>query len=230
MQKLIAEAIGTFTLVFIGCATIIFMGAEVGLLGISLAFGLTVAAVAYGFGHISGAHLNPAVSLGAVIAGRLPAANFIGYVIAQCVGAIIAAAVLFVITQSKVGGYDIAINGLGQNGWSGYAMGGAFVFEAVATFLFMLVILGATSENGAGPLAGLAIGVALVVIHLGGIVVSGSSVNPARSLGPALFAGPEALGQLWLYIVAPCIGAAAAGLVHRSLLAHGEDTTAAPAE
>lgn len=218
MQKLIAEGVGTFTLVFMGCATIIFMVDEVGLLGVAAAFGLTVTGVAYGIGHISGAHLNPAVSLGAVVAGRLSVSDFVGYAIAQCTGAVAAAAVLFVIAQSKQTGYDIATNGFAQNGWSSYGVFGAFLFEFVATALFLIVILGSTEEGGAGMNAGLAIGLTLVVIHLAGIVVSGASVNPARSLGPALFAGPEAISQLWLYIAAPFLGAVAGGLLHRGIL------------
>ncbi|WP_170759026.1 MIP family channel protein [Ruegeria lacuscaerulensis] len=220
MQKLIAECLGTFTLVFMGCATIIFMVHEVGLLGVAAAFGLTVIGIAYAIGHISGAHLNPAVSLGAVIAGRLSPSEFAGYVIAQCLGAIAAAALLYVLVQSKQGGYDTAANGFAQNGWKDYSVVGAFLFEFIATALFLIVILGSTEEGGAGANAGLAIGFTLVVIHLAGIVVSGSSVNPARSLGPALFAGPEAIGQLWLYILAPCLGAALGGVVHRKFLSN----------
>ncbi|MEX3010567.1 aquaporin [Hoeflea sp. TYP-13] len=216
MQKYAAELIGTFALVFFGCAAIIFMREEIGLLGVSFAFGLTVIAMAYSIGHISGAHLNPAVSLGALVAGRISANTFIGYVVAQLAGATIAAAMLYVIAQGKAEGYDVAANGFAQNGWTAYTMISAFLFELVATFLFVTVILGATQKVGAGPIAGLAIGLTLVAIHLAGIAVSGSSVNPARSLGPALFAGPEALSQLWLYIVAPCLGAGAAGFVFRA--------------
>ncbi len=216
MNKYVAEVIGTFTLVFFGCATVIFMRGEVGLIGVAFAFGFSVIAMAYSIGPISGAHLNPAVSLGVLVAGRMSGKDFIGYVIAQCVGAILASAVLYAIAAGKVGGYDVAANGFAQNGWSAYAMQSAFVFELVATFLFLTVILGATAPDGAGSLAGLTIGLTLVAIHLAGIVVSGSSVNPARSLGPALFAGGAALSQLWLYIVAPCLGAVAAGLVSRS--------------
>ncbi|MFA3920534.1 aquaporin [Ruegeria hyattellae] len=218
MQKLVAEGLGTFTLVFIGCATIIFMVGEVGLLGVAAAFGLTVVGVAYAVGHISGAHLNPAVSLGAVVAGRMSVSDFIGYTISQCAGAIAAAAVLYVMVQSKQGGYNIATNGFAQNGWSEYSVMGAFLFEFVATAIFLIVILGSTDEGGAGASAGLAIGLTLVVIHLAGIVVSGASVNPARSLAPALFAGGDALNQLWLYIVAPCLGSAVGGLIHRTFL------------
>lgn len=216
MHKFIAEAVGTFALVFIGCATVIFMRGEVGLLGVSFAFGLTVVAMAYSIGHVSGAHLNPAVSLGLLVAGRMNRSDFVGYVVAQCLGAVVAAGVLYVIAMDKVGNYDIAASGFAQNGWSAYGMTAAFLFEAVATFLFLTVILGATQKDGAGPMAGLVIGLTLVAIHLAGIVVSGASVNPARSLGPALFAGGAAMSQLWLYILAPCLGAAAAGLAFRA--------------
>ncbi|MDX8502396.1 MIP family channel protein [Mesorhizobium sp. VK4C] len=216
MNKYICEFVGTFALVFFGCATVLFMRAEVGLLGVAMAFGLSVVAMAYAIGPISGAHLNPAVSLGFFVSGRMKPNDLIGYVVAQCLGAIVASAVLYVIVEGKGGGYDVAANGFAQNGWSGYSATSAFLFEAVATFLFLLVILRATAEGGAGPLAGLAIGLTLIMIHLAGIAVSGSSVNPARSLGPALFAGGTALSQLWLYIVAPCLGAAAAGLALRA--------------
>lgn len=226
MNKYVCEFIGTFALVFFGCATILFMRSEVGLLGVALAFGLSVVAMAYSIGPISGAHLNPAVSLGFLVSGRLGSGDFVGYVIAQCFGAIVAAGVLYVIAQGKVAGFDVAANGFAQNGWSAYSVVSAFLFELVATFLFVTVILNATAQGGAGPVAGLAIGLTLVAIHLAGIVVSGASVNPARSLGPALFAGGTAMVQLWLYIIAPCLGAAAAGLLSRNRAILVGDTTA----
>lgn len=228
MNKYICEFIGTFALVFFGCATIIFMREEVGLLGVAFAFGLTVVAMAYSVGPISGAHLNPAVSLGFLVSGRLTSSDFVGYVVAQCGGAIVSAAALYVIATGRAGGYDVAANGFAQNGWSAYSMTSAFLFELVATFLFVTVILNSTAERGAGALAGLAIGLTLVAIHLAGIVVSGASVNPARSLGPALFAGGAALSQLWLYILAPSLGAAAAGFLQRNR-ALGTDVAAQPA-
>jgi aquaporin Z len=153
MNKYICEFMGTFALVFFGCATVLFMRSEVGLLGVAFAFGLSVVAMAYSIGPISGAHLNPAVSLGFFISGRMKSNDLIGYVVAQCVGAIVASAVLYVIAQGKGGGYDVAANGFAQNGWSTYSVTSAFLFEAVATFLFLLVILRATAEGGAGPLA-----------------------------------------------------------------------------
>jgi aquaporin Z len=223
MNKYVSEFIGTFALVFFGCATVLFMRSEVGLLGVAMAFGLSVVAMAYAIGPISGAHLNPAVSLGFLVSGRMTSSDFVGYVVAQCAGAVVSAAVLYVIAQGKAGGYDVAANGFAQSGWSAYSMPSAFLFEAVATFLFLVVILRATSQDGAGAMGGLAIGLTLVAIHLAGIAVSGASVNPARSLGPALFAGGTAMSQLWLYIVAPCLGAMAAGFLLRpGILGAGE--------
>lgn len=220
MQKLIAEFIGTFTLVFIGCGTAVIAGGDVGLTGISFAFGLALIAMAYGIGGVSGCHINPAVSLGMVAAGRMELGEALKYAVAQVAGAVVAALALLVIASGKAG-YDVAANGLGQNGWGAgylgeYSMAAAFMFELIATFLFMIVILGATSAGAPAAMAGLAIGLTLVGIHLLGINVTGVSVNPARSIGPALFAGGTALTQLWLFIVAPILGAVAAGMVVRS--------------
>lgn len=221
MKKPIAEFIGTFTLVLFGCGAAVIAGKEVGVLGISFAFGLALIAMAYGIGPISGCHINPAVSLGALIAGRISTGDFVTYVIAQCLGAIAGAFVLYMIATGKLSGYEVASSGLGQNGWGpkylgGYGTGAAFIFEAVATFLFVVVILGSTQKGAPGHMAGLAIGLTLVVIHIVGIQVTGVSVNPARSLGPAVFAGQTAISQLWLFIVAPCIGALMAGLLFQS--------------
>ena len=221
MKKPIAEFIGTFTLVLFGCGAAVIAGKEVGVLGISFAFGLALIAMAYGIGPISGCHINPAVSLGALIAGRMETSEFVAYVVAQCLGAIAGAFVLYMIMTGKLAGYDVGASGLGQNGWGakylgGYSMGAAFIFEVVATFLFVVTILGATQAGAPAQIAGLAIGLALVVIHIVGIQVTGVSVNPARSLGPALFAGSTALSQLWLFIVAPCLGAAVAGFLFKS--------------
>jgi len=223
MQKYVAEFIGTFALVFFGCATVIFMRGEVGLLGVAFAFGLSVVAMAYSIGPISGAHLNPAVSLGVLVAGRMSAADFVGYAVAQFAGGIVAAALLYVIAQGKVGGYDVAVNGFAQNGWGQYGALSAFAFEAVGTFLFLTVILGSTQAGAGSASAGLVIGLTLVAIHLAGIAVSGSSVNPARSTAPALFAGGWALQQLWLFWVAPIAGAAIAGFVYRWLSPNDPD-------
>ena len=220
MKKEIAEFIGTFTLVLFGCGAAVIAGADIGLTGISFAFGLALIGMAYGIGPVSGCHINPAVSLGAVAAGRMQMNEAIRYIIAQVAGAFVAAVVLFVIASGKAD-YSVAENGLGQNGWGAgylgeYSMGAAFIFEVVATFLFMVVILGATGPGAPAQFAGLAIGLALVVIHLVGINITGVSVNPARSFGPAVFAGSGALMQLWLFIVAPIIGAVAAGLLFKS--------------
>ncbi|MEM6943180.1 MAG: MIP family channel protein [Pseudomonadota bacterium] len=229
MKKYIAEAFGTFVLVFFGVGSAVLAGGGVGLAdaisitGISLAFGISVVAMAYSIGHVSGAHLNPAVSVGAFVAGRLPLSDLIGYVIAQVAGAIVAALLVLIIVQTQIGGYDIATNGLGQNGWgpgygAEYGMLGALIFEVVATAVFIIVILGVTGEGGNATMAGLAIGLTLTMIHLVGITISGTSVNPARSIGPALFAGGTALAQLWLFIIAPLAGAAIGALLHKLLI------------
>lgn len=227
MKKYIAEAIGTGALVFIGCgsATLGGLGGVLGsgqafaplaVVGIAFAFGLTVTAFAYGIGPLSGCHVNPAVSAGVWAAGRLSTGDLIAYVVAQCIGAIIGAAVLYAVLAGHAGGYDVAKQGLGQNGWSDYSTTSVFLAEFVGTFFFLVVILGATAEKGATPVAGVAIGVALVVIHIVLIRVSGTSVNPARSLGPALFVGGKALAQLWLFIAAPLLGGLAAGALFRA--------------
>lgn len=220
MKKQIAEFIGTFTLVLLGCGSAVIAGGDIGLTGISFAFGFALIGMAYGIGPVSGCHINPAVSLGAVAAGRMSLPDAVSYIVAQVLGAIAGALVLMLIAQGRAD-YSVAQNGLGQNGWGAgylgeYTMAAAFLFEVVATFLFMVVILGATGKGAPAHLAGLAIGIALVVIHLVGINVTGVSVNPARSIGPAVFVGGTALAQLWLFIVAPVIGAVLAGLLFRS--------------
>ncbi|MBB6225732.1 aquaporin [Rhizobium leguminosarum] len=221
MKKYVCEFFGTFTLVFLGCGTLLYMRQEVGLLGVALAFGTTVVAMAYTIGPVSGAHLNPAVSLGFLVSRRLRVWDFLAYVSAQCAGAIAAAGTLYLIAMNKVGGYDITLEGFAQTGWVVYGWRAAFLFEFIATFLFVTVFLKCTA--GRGAVARLAIGLALVAIHLGGITASGSSVNPARSIGPALFAGGAALSQLWLYICAPMLGAIAAGLLQlRGIVASSE--------
>lgn len=218
-RKMMAEALGTAMLVLFGCGAAVLMGGQIGMQGISWAFGLAVVAAAYGLGPISGAHLNPAVSLGAALGGRMGLGEVAAYWIAQVLGAILGAWVLFLIASGKAD-YTLAGNGLGQNGFGPgylgeYAMGAAFLFEAVATFLFVTVILGATGPGSAPGFAGLAIGLTLVVIHLVGINVTGVSVNPARSIGPALMVGGQAMEQLWLFIAAPLLGGALAGISHR---------------
>jgi len=226
MKKPAAEFIGTFALVFFGCGAAVIAGMGKGptaidVLGIAFAFGLAIVAMAYGIGPVSGCHVNPAVSLGFLVAGRMTTGEFISYAIAQVLGAIAGAAVLYLILSGKASGWD---GGLAQNGWGPGAFGeynltSAFLFEAIGTFLFLVCILGVTQNCNPvhiHGLAGLAIGLTLTAIHVVGINVTGVSVNPARSLGPALIGAathPGALAQLWLFIVAPCIGAAGAGML-----------------
>jgi aquaporin Z len=219
MKVFVAELIGTFTLVLLGCGSAVLAGAEVGQLGISLAFGLAIVAMAYGIGPISGCHVNPAVSFGAFIAGRMQMNDMLKYWAAQFTGALLGAGVLYLIATGKAG-YDLATNGLGANGWGPGYLGefnlvSALVFEVVATFLFLVVILGSTQKSAPGMVAGLAIGLTLAVIHIVGIQVTGVSVNPARSFGPAVIVGGTAISQLWLFLVAPLIGAALAGLLFK---------------
>ena len=219
-KKLIAEVLGTLILVLFGCGSAVLMGAQIGMTGISLAFGLAIVAAAYGLGSISGAHLNPAVSLGMVAAGRMSVSEFLGYALAQILGAVLRAAILFVIASGKAD-YTLAGNGLGQNGYGvgylgEYSLTAALVFEFVMTFLFVTVILGATGSGSAPGFAGLAIGLTLAAIHLVGINVTGVSVNPARSIGPAIFVGGTALSQLWVFILAPLAGGALAGAIYKA--------------
>ena len=226
MQKPLAEFIGTVTLVLVGGGAAVIGPMAPGptlinLLGIAVAFGLAIVAMAYGIGPVSGCHVNPAVSFGVLVAGRMTTADFIQYVIAQVLGATVGAIVLYVILSGKASGWT---GGLGQNGWGTgylgeYSMMSAFVFEAVATFIFLVTILGVTQEGAPSHLAGLAIGLTLVAIHIVGINVTGVSVNPARSFGPALIGAgtnPAALSQLWLFIVAPLVGAGVAGLLFKN--------------
>ncbi len=226
MKKLIAEMIGTATLVLFGCGAAVLAGDQVGQLGIAFAFGLAIVAMAYGIGPVSGCHINPAVSLGVHLSGRMSAGEMIQYWVAQFIGAVIGAGILYLIASGN--GYTIGEYALGSNGWGDnylgkYNMTSAFVFEVVATFLFLVTILGVTQKNAPVAFAGLAIGLTLAVIHIMGIQVTGVSVNPARSFGPAIFAQGAALSQLWLFIVAPMIGAALAGLLFRSGLLEADD-------
>ncbi len=225
MNKSVAEFIGAFALVFFGCGAAAIGGMGTGptavnLLGIASAFGFAIVAMAYGIGPISGCHVNPAVSFGVFAAGRMSAAEMIQYWIAQVLGAIVGAAALYLILSGKASGWT---GGLGQNGWGSgnfgeYNMVSALVFEVVGTFLFLVCILGVTHPFAPTGFAGLAIGLTLVVIHLVGINITGTSVNPARSIGPALVgfgSNQQAVAQLWLFIVAPLIGAGAAGLLFK---------------
>jgi aquaporin Z len=223
MKKYAAELIGTFSLVLFGCGSAVIAGMSsagpsgIGLLGISIAFGFAVVAMAYAIGGISGCHVNPAVTIGVLTAGKITAKDAVGYVVAQCLGAILGAAVLYLIVSGRPG-FVMPDWGLGANGWGegylgNYSILSAFVIEAVMTFLFIFVILATTSKFGNSAMAGLAIGVTLMLIHLVTIPVTGTSVNPARSLGPALFSGGKALAQLWLFVVAPIVGAVLSALV-----------------
>jgi aquaporin Z len=225
-RRMLAEAFGTFWLVFGGCGSAViaagFPNVGIGLAGVSLAFGLTVLTMAYAIGHISGCHLNPAVSLGLVVGRRFPARELPAYVGAQVVGAILAAATLYAIASgadgfSLAGGF--ASNGFGEHSPGGYSMAAGFIAEFVLTFFFLFVILGATDSRAPAGFAPIPIGFALCLIHLIGIPVTNVSVNPARSTGPALFVGDWALSQLWLFWLAPLAGAAAAGIVYPLLFA-----------
>ncbi|WP_316823304.1 aquaporin Z [Pedobacter gandavensis] len=224
MKKLAAEFIGTFWLVLGGCGSAVlacnFPGAGIGFLGVALAFGLTVVTMAYAVGHISGAHFNPAVSVGLWMAGRLDGKDLIPYIVSQVLGGILAAAVLYGIATGN--GSDIgsfATNGYGDHSPGKYSMTAALLCEVVMTFIFLLVILGATDDRAPKGFAGLAIGLSLTLIHLISIPVTNTSVNPARSTSQALFVGGEAIGQLWLFWVAPIAGALLAGLVYKAVFA-----------
>jgi aquaporin Z len=219
MNKLLAEFIGTFTLVLFGCGAAVLAGDQVGQLGIAFAFGLAIVAMAYGIGRVSGCHINPAVSFGFFVSGRMEAREMVFYWLAQIVGAVAGASILLMIALGAPG-YDLAVNGLGQNGWGadylgGYSTSAALIFEVVATFIFVIVILGVTSDGEPAGFAGIGIGLTLVMIHIVGIQVTGVSVNPARSIGPALLVGQPALSQLWLFVVAPLFGAGVAGMLYK---------------
>ncbi len=223
-NKVGAEFIGTFWLVLGGCGSAVLAagipGVGIGYLGVSLAFGLTVLTLVYGLGHISGAHFNPAVTVGLWMGGRFKSSEILPYVIAQVLGAIAAAAVLYLIASGKEGfdlGFGFAVNGYGEHSPQGYSLVAGLVAEIVLTFMFLIVILGATDKRAPKGFAGLAIGLALTLIHLISIPITNTSVNPARSTGQALFVGDWAMGQLWLFWVAPIVGALLAGLVYKWL-------------
>jgi len=230
MKKYFAELIGTMCLVLFGCGAAVISGtgagslSGLGLLGISLAFGLAVVAMAYTIGGISGCHINPAITIAMLVAGKISSKDAMGYIAAQILGAIIGAGILCTIASGQEG-YKLGEWALGSNGWGegylgAYSTMAAFVTEAVFTFIFLYVIFNVTSKHGNGQMAGLAIGVTLVLIHLVAIPITGTSVNPARSIGPAILAQGKALAQVWLFIVAPIVGAVAAALVWK---ATGED-------
>lgn len=222
MKKLTAEFIGTFWLVLGGCGSAVLAAAfpqvGIGLAGVSLAFGLTVLTGVYALGHISGGHFNPAVSIGLWVGGRFSSKQLLPYIAAQILGGIAAAAVLYIIATgngSAIGNF--AANGYGEHSPGGYSLIAALVSEIVMTFMFLIVILGATDKKAPAGFAGLAIGLALTLIHLISIPVTNTSVNPARSISQAIFVGGWAIEQLWLFILAPLVGAALAGLVYNYL-------------
>jgi aquaporin Z len=220
MKKNLAEFIGTFWLVLGGCGSAVlaaaFPNVGIGLVGVSLAFGLTVLTIAYSLGHISGAHLNPAVTIGLFVGGRVSSKDVLPYIIAQILGAIAAACVLYIIATgngSDIG--DFAANGYGEHSPGKYSLVACLVTEFVMTFIFLLIILGSTDSRAPKGFAGIAIGLALTLIHLISIPVTNTSVNPARSISQALIVGDWALPQLWLFIVAPIAGAALAGIIYK---------------
>jgi aquaporin Z len=235
MRKLLAEFFGTYWLVFGGCGSALFAAGipdlGIGFAGVSLAFGLTVLTMAYAVGHISGGHFNPAVSFGLWAGGRFSAKELVPYIIAQCVGAIAAAGTLFAIASGKAGfaidptkAGAFASNGFGAFSPDGYTMQSAFIAEFILTMFFLLVILGATDKFANGKFAGVAIGLALTLIHLISIPITNTSVNPARSLSQAVFVGGEPLSQVWLFWLAPILGAIVAGLIYKNFL---QDTSEA---
>lgn len=221
MKKYLAELVGTFFLVFFGVGVAVVAGSQVGVVGIAFAFGLGWIAAAYAIGPISGCHINPAVSLGAWVARRITTHELFGYWAGQFIGAIIAAWIVYVIASGVSGGYSLSSSGLGQNGWGagyqgGYNLTSAIVYEFFATLLFVLVVLGSTQKASPAGFAGVVAGATLIAIHLLGIHITGTGVNPARSLGPALFARGAALSQVWMFLLVPCLGGAVAGWLFRT--------------
>ncbi len=241
MKKYAAELIGTFVLVFGGCGAAVLAGDKIGFAGVAFAFGFSLLAMVYAIGPISGCHINPAVTLGLLLAGKFELKYVPGYVIAQIAGAILAAGVLLIVAGGTSAGYDPSVAGFAANGYGAHSPGGynlaaAFTAEVVLTFFLVFTVLGATDLKAPVGFAGIPIGIALVLIHLVGIPVTNTSVNPARSIGPALFVGGWAVAQLWLFILAPLIGAAiASGLyelvrTREPLLAAREAEAALPSE
>jgi aquaporin Z len=235
-KRLAAEFVGTFWLVLGGCGSAVlaaaFPGVGIGLLGVSAAFGLTVLTMAYALGHISGGHFNPAVSVGLAVAGRFKSSEVIPYAVAQLAGAIIAATILYFIASGKAGfelSGGLASNGYGEHSPGRYSAGSAFVTEVVMSFGFLIVILGATDRPVPAGFAPIAIGLALTLIHLISIPVTNTSVNPARSTGPALLVGGWALAQLWMFWVAPLVGAVLGGVVYRWLGSEAAERSAVTA-
>ena len=217
MKKYFAELIGTLVLVLIGCGSAVIAGQYIGFAGIAFAFGLAVLAMVYAIGSISGCHINPAITVAMLVAGKIKGRDAIFYIIFQCIGAIIGAALIWAIASGNAG-FSLDGTGLGQNGYgdsspAGYGLAAGFIAEVVLTAVFLFAIFGATHKDAPKGFAGIAIGFTLVLIHLVGIPITGTSVNPARSLGPAVIVGGDALAQLWLFIVAPIIGGIIAALI-----------------
>jgi aquaporin Z len=224
-KKYLAELLGTFVLVFFGTGAAVVAGKSLGVLGIALAFGIAVLVMVYAIGSISGCHINPAITLAMLVNGKVSSKDALIYIIVQCIGAILASALLFAIMTGNPS-YAIATDGLGQNGYGvaspgGYSLVSGLLAEVILTFIFLMVIFGATSKAAPAGFAGIAIGLSLTTVHLVGILITGTSVNPARSLGPALIVGGTALAQLWLFIIAPVTGAVLAALVWKYLFDDG---------
>jgi len=211
-KKYVAELIGTMVLVLMGCGSAVIAGSYIGYLGISFAFGLAVVAMVYAIGSVSGCHINPAITISMLVARKINVKDAVFYIVMQCVGAVIGAGILYGIVVGNPS-YSLAVDGLGANMYNTYPLASAFIAEVIFTFIFVLVVHGSTHERAPKGFAGLSIGLTLVLIHIVCIPITGTSVNPARSLGPALFVGGTALGQLWLFIVAPIIGGILAALV-----------------
>lgn len=235
MRKYLAEFIGTFVLVLGGVGAAVLAGDRIGFMGVAFAFGLSLLAMVYVIGPISGCHVNPAVTVGLALSGKLESKHILGYIVAQCAGAILAAGVVLLIAKGVPGGYQATVSGLGSNGFGaaspeGYNAGAAFLTEVALTFLLVLTVLGATDARAPVGFAGLAIGLVLTLIHLVGIPVTNTSVNPARSLGPAVFAGGLALSQLWMFIIAPLLGGGIAAAVYRSVFRPAKAISAQTAE
>jgi aquaporin Z len=215
-KKYIAEMIGTMVLVLMGCGAAVFAGSAIGSLGVAFAFGLAVLAMVYAIGGISGCHINPAVTISMLAAGKISSKDAALYIVSQCIGGVIGAGVLYGIASGNPY-FNLAFSGLGANQYVMYSVTSAFIAEVIMTFIFLLVIHGSTSERAPKGFAGLSIGLSLVLIHLVSMPITGTSVNPARSLGPALFVGGSALSQLWLFWLAPIIGGLLAAIVWRTL-------------
>jgi aquaporin Z len=217
-KKYVAEGVGTGVLTFMGCGSAVFLGTEAagGHLAVAFAFGLSIVAMAYVIGNISGCHINPAVSFGMLLSKRIDGRTFAGYLIAQFIGAIVGAAILKGLASLYTPGDQTG--GLGSNGFGTVGMGGAIVVEIILTFIFVFTILGVTADEKKSAVAGVVIGLTLTFVHIVGIPLTGTSVNPARSLGPAIFAGGQALEQLWVFIVAPLVGAAIAALAYKGVI------------